>query len=307
MADSPTTWYIEPMTLYRRHMHGIKSILASKRSKFQVVEMIDTFEYGKCLILDGKIQSSELDEFIYHEALVHPAMIAHPEPKNILIIGGGEGATLREVLKYKSVEKVVMIEIDEEVVKLSKEYLPSFNAGAFDDSRVELLYTDGRKYLEKSDTKFDVIIIDISEPLEDSPAYLLFTEEFYEIVKTHLTKDGIITTQMGPTNPNSLLSFVSVYMTLSRVFQEVVTYEVFISCYATPWGFVTASSLFNPNKLTPHQIDESLKDRNIKELKFYDGETHNSIFSIGKHLRKALNSKQGKIIYDNEPLYIYKN
>lgn len=305
MTNSPTTWYIEPMTPYERHMHGVKSILASKRSKFQSIEIIDTYDCGRCLVLDGKIQSSEKDEFIYHEGLIHPAMISHPLPKNVFIIGGGEGATLREILKYKSVEKVVMIDIDEEVVKLSKEYLPSFNGGAFDDIRLELLYVDGRKYLEESEAKFDIIIIDISEPLEDSSAYLLFTEEFYKIIKVHLTKDGIIATQIGTTNPNNLLSFVSVYKTLSRVFEEVEPYEVFIPCYATPWGFITASSNINPKRLSLDEIDKRLKDRAINNLKFYDGQTHISIFSIPKHLREALKFKQGKIIYDNEPLYIY--
>lgn len=305
MLDLPTTWYIEQMTPYERHMHGVKSILTSCKSKFQSIEIIDTFNSGRCLILDGKIQSSESDEFIYHDVLVHPAMITHPDPKKVFIIGGGEGATLREVLKYKSVEKVVMIDIDEEVVNLSKTYLPSFSAGAFEDSRVELLCIDGRKYLEETDTRFDVIIIDISEPLADSPAYLLFTEEFYKIVKAHLTKDGIITSQIGTSNHNSLLSYVSVYKTLGRVFEEVETYEVFIPCYATPWGFAFASATLNPKKLSLEEIDKRIKDRNINNLKFYDGQTHISIFSLPKHLREALKSEQGKVIYDNEPLYIY--
>jgi len=305
MTYLPVSWFIEEMSPYERHMHRVKAILASKRSKFQSIEILDTFDVGRCLVLDGKIQSSESDEFIYHEALVHPAMITHPKPKNVFIIGGGEGATLREVLKYKSVEKVVMIDIDEEVVELSKTYLPYFSANAFEDRRVELLFMDGRKYLEDTKTKFEVIIIDISEPLADSPAYLLFTEEFYNIVKEHLTQDGIITTQIGTSNLNNLLSYVSVYKTLSKVFKIVVTYEVFIPSYATPWGFAFATTTLNPKNLNLDEIDRRIKERNINNLKFYDGQTHLSLFSLSKHLRRALNSNQGKIIYDNDPLYIY--
>lgn len=305
MTNLPVNWFIEQMTPYERHMHGVKSILASKRSKFQSIEIIDTFDCGRCLVLDGKIQSAESDEFIYHEAIVHPVMITHPEPKNVFIIGGGEGATLREVLKYKSVEKVVMIDIDEEVIELSKVYLPSFSAGAFEDSRVELLCVDARKYLEQIKTIFDVIIIDISEPLANSPAYLLFTEEFYKIIKEHLTKNGIITTQIGTSNVNNLLSYVSVYKTLRKVFEEVEPYEIFIPSYATPWGFAFASPTLSPKKLSLEEVDKRIREKNINNLKFYDGETHISLFSLPKHLRVALNSNQGKVISDNEPLYIY--
>jgi spermidine synthase len=143
-------WFLDFLSPDEGHMHGIETILFSKQTQFQRMEIIETKSYGRCLILDGKMQSSQADEFIYHEALVHPAMLSHPEPKRVFVVGGGEGATVREILRHKSVERVLMVDIDEDVVEGSKQYLPEWSQGAFDDPRVELRYMDARKYLEET-------------------------------------------------------------------------------------------------------------------------------------------------------------
>ena len=142
--------------------------------------------FGKVLFLDGKLQSAQIDEFIYHEALVHPALISHSASRKVLIIGGGEGATLREALRHSSVKKAVMVDVDKKLVELCQEYLPEWSAGAFSDSRAELIFKDARCYLEKTNQKFDVIVSDLTEPVEGGPSIYLFTREFFKSSKFSL-------------------------------------------------------------------------------------------------------------------------
>jgi spermidine synthase len=148
MTQDPSVfWYRETGTPYEFHSFAARSFLFTGRTAFQEVAILDTQEYGKMLVIDGRTQSAEEDEYIYHEALVHPAMLTHPEPRQVLIIGGGEGASLREVLRYRSVERVVMVDIDRELVELCQKWLPEWHQGAFQDPRVELVFADGKDYI----------------------------------------------------------------------------------------------------------------------------------------------------------------
>ena len=268
------------------------------------MEILETGSYGKCLILDGKMQSSDVDEFIYHEALVHPAMLTHPKPESVFIVGGGEGATLREVLRHKTVKRAVMVDIDKEVVDRCRELLPEYHQGAFDDPRAELRYMDARKYLEDTNEKFDVIIIDISEPVEEGPAYLLYTQEFYNIVTERLTDAGIISQQTGTISPNFLLNYTAVNNTLSTVFPVVSPYYANIPSFGRPWGFTLASKNVDPLNLPAEEVDKRIGKRIKGKLEFYDGITHQGVFRIPKYLREA-NRKQKKVIRDTEPLFAY--
>ena len=154
--------------------------------------------------MDGKTQSTERDEHIYHESLVHPAMLSHPNPRTVFIGGGGEGGTLREALSHRSVERAVMIDLDREVVELCRTYLPRHHQGSFDDPRVELLHQDAREYLANSRETFDVMVMDLVDPLEGGTAYLLYTTEYYDIIKARLGPQGVMVTQSGP---SGLLSY----------------------------------------------------------------------------------------------------
>src|SRR3972149_10779996 len=140
MESDPPKWLYDPIADGFVQLHAIESNLYLGATRFQKAEIITTKSFGRCLVLDGKIQSSELDEFIYHEALVHPAMLAHPKPEAVLIAGGGEGATLREVLAHRSVKRVVMVDLDQEGVELCRRHLPAWHQGSFDDPKVELLH-----------------------------------------------------------------------------------------------------------------------------------------------------------------------
>jgi len=305
MDTDPDKWFCDRISRNLIQLHSIEEVLYTGQTKFQSAEIIRSGSFGKCLVLDGKIQSSEVDEFIYHEALVQPAMITHPCPETVFIAGGGEGATLREVLAHKTVKRAVMVDIDEEVVALCRKFLPNYSRGSFEDKRTELLHVDARDYLAKSRELFDIIIIDLPEPIEEGPAYLLYTQEFYQLVRDRLTANGIISVQAGSAVLTELLNFTAVNHTLKSVFPIVCPYQADVPCFGGPWGFCLASLNVNPALLSPAEVDSRISARSLTHLKFYDGLTHQGIFSLPKHLREEL-SKPGRLISDNQPLYIYQ-
>ncbi len=306
MEIESTKWFFDKVNPHLLQLHAIEGTLFSGRTKFQSIEILRSPGFGKILVLDGKIQSSEADEFIYHELLVHPPMLAHPKPENVFIAGGGEGATLREVLAHPTVKKAVMVDIDEGVIKICKKYLPEYHAGAFDDKRSEIYNTDARKWLAESKEKFDVIIIDLTEPIEEGPAYLLYTKEFYQIVCSKLTKNGIISVQAGCGSYTELLNLKSVCHTLKSIFPFVNIYIADIPSFGGPWGFCIASTTLDAAALTPAEVDKKIKERSLKNLRFYDGQAHQMMFTLPKHMRKAI-AKGARLITDDKPLYLYKD
>jgi spermidine synthase len=303
MEVDPAKWFHDKISEDLIQLHSIKEVLYKGQTKFQSIEIIRTGSYGKCLVLDDKIQSSELDEFIYHEALIHPALTIHRNPETVFIAGGGEGATLREILRHNTVKKVVMVDIDEEVISICKEYLPEHHQDSFNDERLELYHTDARQYLADSKEAFDIIIIDLTEPIEEGPAYLLYTEEFYRIVQKKLAEDGIMSVQAGCAAFNELLNFSAVYHTLKTAFPEVHPYQIDVPSFGGPWGFCFASNN-TKSVMSAEEIDTRLESRGVDNLRLYDGTTHQNMFAFPKHLRKALES-QVRLITDDQPLYTY--
>jgi spermidine synthase len=297
-------WFSDYISPELTVLHSIKEKIYSGRSKFQSIDIVNTGSFGVCLILDGKIQSSESDEFIYHEALVHPAMLTHPQPESVFIAGGGEGATLREVLAHKTVKRAVMVDIDEEVVNLCRRLLPAWHQDAFDDPRAELHFVDARKYLEGSGDKFDVIIIDLVDPLEQGPARLLYTQEFYQIVEQKLGTDGIMSVQAEPAEWRNSDNFTAIASTLRNVFTIARPYQVHVPSFLGLWGFVAASQSLDPSELTPQEIDARISTRILKNLKSYDGLTHQAMFTVPKHIRKQLAASK-RIITDKQLISAY--
>jgi spermidine synthase len=306
MDIDPDKWLQDKINDDFIQLHRLDKVLYTGRTKFQSAQIVHSRTLGRCLVLDNKIQSGETDEYIYHEALVQPAMIAHPKPENVYIAGGGEGATLREVLRHKTVKKAEMVDIDDQVIALCRKYLPDHSRGAFEDERTSLRYEDARKNLEQSKERYDVIIIDLPDPIERGPAYLLFTEEFYRLVKGKLGEDGLISVQAGSASPNDLLNFTAVIHTLKSVFPIVTPCTIYMPCFGGPWGFCIASQKYNPARLTPEEVDERIAARSLKGLEFYDGETHRNMFALPRYIRKEM-AKQTRIITDKQPLYLYKS
>jgi spermidine synthase len=304
MDTDPDRWLRDNISEDFVQLHRIEEVLYAGRTKYQSAQIVRSSRFGVCLVLDGKIQSSQVDEFIYHEALVQPGMIAHPGPETVFIAGGGEGATLREALSHKTVKRAVMVDIDEEVIALSREYLPDYSQGAFEDGRTELYHVDARDYLAKSNDKFDLIIIDLPDPIEEGPAYLLYTKEFYQIVRDRLTDNGLITVQAGSASLTELLNLTAVNHTLKSVFPIVSPYKADIPCFGGPWGFCLASLGADPSLLSPAEVDSRIAARSLNGLRFYDGLTHQGTFSLPRYIRDAL-AGQHRLITDKDPLYLY--
>jgi len=302
LAPAEWNWYIEYTSDYHGYLYAIKKYLFSGETPFQKVDIVDTFTYGRLLILDGKTQSAEFDEHIYHEALVHPAAIMHPDPKKIMVMGGGEGAVLREICRYKGVEQVVMVDIDEKVVEMCREHLPEWHQGSFEDSRVELLHMDARRYLEKTEQKFDIIYSDLTEPAEEGPSRLLFTREFYNMVKTRLNPGGLLAVQSGGFSLDYLNIHAAIRNTLEGSFSTVRSYHTFIPSFDCSWGYIIACEEADLPNIKREEVDKRLQIQNIADqLIFYDGETHDGMFCIPKDIRQAL-SNDRTIIEDGKPV-----
>jgi spermidine synthase len=297
-------WFLETTTPVEGHMHAIVRTVAEAQTKFQHVEIMETASYGKALVLDGRIQSSEADEFIYHEALVHPGLLAvDGVPRSALVIGGGEGATLREVLRHRGIERAVMVDIDAEVVELCKRHLVEMHRGAFDDPRTEFRAEDARGYLERSSERFDLIVVDLVEPLEEGPACMLFTREFYALVHDCLSPGGTMTMQAGMTKVGELQFFTAINRTLREVFPVVASYQTFVSCFGTPWGFIVAGKKIDPRAQSPQAVDRLIAERLTGPLGYWDGTTHQHAFALPKFIRAAIEA-QTRIVTDANPLIV---
>lgn len=213
--EEESKWYEEEIDDDLKLCYALNSVLHRGASKYQEIALIDTKHFGKALIIDGKMQSTEVDEFIYHESLIHPPLLFHPNPKTVFIMGGGEGSAAREVLRHNTVHRVVMCDIDQEVVDFCRTYL-TVNWDAFASDKLCLIINDARAELEKSREKFDVIVGDLADPVEGGPCYQLYTKSFYQhIVKPKLNDRGVFVTQAGPAGVLTHKEvFSSIYNTL---------------------------------------------------------------------------------------------
>jgi spermidine synthase len=299
-------WFLDKESEHRWIFHRVKKVLLSVETKFQNVEIIDTYNFGRVIVLDNKIQSAELDEFIYHEALTHPVMIAHPNPEYILIIGGGEGAILREVLKYDSVKQVLMIDIDKEFVEICKKHLESWHRGSFFDERVTLIFADAYDYTKKIEKKFDVIIADISDPIEGGPASLIYTKEFYKSIFNILSINGIFVTQATEIFYNQVEVHSIINKTVNSVFPIAESYCDYIPSLGSMWGFVVGSRDCYLKKMSPEEIDRRMKCREIKGLKYYDPDSHIRLFGLPVRIKKLI-SIQNLIGSVKNPIRVYSN
>ena len=269
-------WYSEEHTENMKLSFRIKEELAHVISKYQDIHIFETCDYGKLLVIDGTVQTTERDEFIYHEMLVHPPMLTHINPRKILIIGGGDGGAAREVLKHEP-QEVHIVEIDEEVVNLSKKYLKSISSG-YNDKRVHLHIEDGIKFVKKGE-KYDVIIIDSTDPVKHAKG--LFEEDFYYSIKNSLNSDGVLVQQCGTPfyHPEELNG---VFSKLSKVFKYVKLYLAYIPTYPSGmWSFTMASNqeikrrrklnfktkyyndeIYYSSMVLPNFVNEYCKDKN---------------------------------------------
>ncbi len=278
-------WYVEQVAGGEIHGHALTATLAQGRSAFQDYAIVISPLFGKMLVLDGDTQSAALDERIYHETLVHPACACSAQPRRALILGGAEGASLRELLKVPGMRKVTMVDIDGDVVAACKQHLPEWSDGAFDDPRAELIVGDAKAYVESSTEQFEVIVGDLTEPLEDSPSYGLHTVGFYRRIKERLAPGGVYALQASMAGPHNSATHARMVATLRAAFERVAPYAVYVPAFDTAWGFALCEGALDP--LAPHAAAAADAYAASAGLAHYDGQTHRHMFNLPRHLRDA--------------------
>ena len=284
-ADLWINEYITPWDIYT---HGVTKILAYQKTPFQEMYIVETGAFGKGLVLDGKWQSCTVDEFIYHEVLVHPGLIAHQNPRSVLVLGGGEGATIREILRWQTVEKVTMIDIDGDVVKACQKHLPEMHQNAFEDPRVELIIADALKILDTTTQTWDIIISDLSDPIESGPSFALFTKEYFAKLKQVLNPGGYVMVQAGPISPPEVQDHARLVNTLKAVFGQVNSLSAPTPSYGRSWGFALCSDAEIDLRPQPESIDKLLSDKTSGGCRFIDGTTLLGILQTPLYIRQAI-------------------
>ncbi|XVE97749.1 hypothetical protein REPUB_Repub03eG0045400 [Reevesia pubescens] len=281
------SWYEETIDEDLKWSFALKSVLYKGASEYQDIALLDTKRFGKVLVIDGKMQSAEVDEFIYHECLIHPALLFHSNPKTVFIMGGGEGSAAREALRHKSIEEVVMCDIDQEVVDFCRRFL-TVNRDAFCNKKLNLIINDAKAELEKRNQKYDIIVGDLADPVEGGPCYQLYTKSFYEqILKPKLNENGIFVTQAGPAGIFTHKEvFSSIYNTIKQVFKYVLAYTAHVPSFADTWGWVMASD--QPFTIDAEEIDRRIAKRVDGELLYLNGASFLSSATMNKAVYLSL-------------------
>ncbi|KAI7988432.1 Thermospermine synthase ACAULIS5 [Camellia lanceoleosa] len=284
------SWFEEEIDVDLKWSFAINSVLHKGTSEYQDIVLLDTKRFGKVLVIDGKMQSAEVDEFIYHECLIHPALLCHPNPKKVFIMGGGEGSAAREALKHRAVEKVVMCDIDQEVVDFCRRYLTA-NKQAFGNKKLNLVINDAKAELEERKEKYDIIVGDLADPVEGGPCYQLYTKSFYDqILKPKLNHNGIFVTQAGPAGVFTHKEvFSSIYNTIKQVFKYVLAYTAHVPSFADTWGWVMASD--QPFCIDAGEIDKKIEERIVGELLYLNGASLLSSSILNKTVSKTLKNE----------------
>jgi len=255
------------------------------QSPFQAVEVHDTVPFGKLFRLDGHFMTSEKDEFFYHENLVHTSAIAHPAPERALIVGGGDGGSAEELLKYPTMKSVTLVEIDLAVIDISRKYLDVVHRGALTDPRLEVKVEDGLAFVRNASGTYDLIVLDLTDP--GGPSEPLYTADFYRACAARLNPTGAMTLHIA--SPVAHPDRIRVGMAnLRAAFATVVPYLVPIPLYGGLWMMACASATLNPSYLTPLEVDRRIAQRRIRDLQYYNGDMHRAAFALPNFVRELV-------------------
>lgn len=271
-------WYTEKQTEYFGITAQIKETLVREKTEYQDLAIIDTLEFGRMLVLDGMVMTTIRDEFVYHEMIAHPALVTHPNPKRVLVVGGGDGGVIREILKHPQVEEAVLVEIDGKVIEYSKKFLPEI-AGKLDDPRVQVIVGDGYKHIHDNKNQYDVIIVDSTEPV--GPAVQLFEKGFYQGIYDALKEDGIFVAQTdNPWFKGELTA--KVFRDVKEIFPIVHVYQANVPTYPSGlWTFTLGSKVHDPLNVDANAIPEF-------ESRYYSPRLHHAAFSLPRFVEQLL-------------------
>ena len=280
-------WYTDEHTGEVRFSIKATEQIVSKQSAVQRIDILDTPAYGRCLVLDGGLMTTEKDEFIYHEMITHVPMAVHPRVRNVLVIGGGDGGTVRELTKYRSIESIDLVEVDKQVVLLSKKYLP-FLSSKLKDKRVKVWFEEGLRYVRGKKSEYDLIIIDSSDPY--GPAEGLFTREFYGTCFKALRDDGILINQHeSPFYAAHQKSVRDAHRHIAMEFPVSTVYQCHIPSYPSGhWLFGFASKKYNP--IT--DLDDKRWNRLKINTRYYNTDLHCGAFALPNYVQDILKEEK---------------
>ncbi len=275
-------WYTERQTEHLGITCKVERTLLVEKTPFQELAVLETAQFGRMLVLDGMVQTTERDEFVYHEMIAHVAMQTHPDPRRVCVIGGGDGGAVREVLKYPGVERVTLVEIDRRVVEASREYLPTISSG-LSDPRVECLFADGIEHVRERKGAYDVILVDSTEPV--GPAVGLFSERFYASCYDSLTERGVLVAQTeSPFFNEEILRKAA--RAIGRVFPVSRTYLASVPTYPSGlWSFTLGSKGVDPLEVEPNL--EGIPTR------YYTERVHRAAFALPRFVEELLAFREG--------------
>jgi spermidine synthase len=283
-AESKDFWNLWFSELHKGHVgmtYKVKDILYSGRSRFQRIDVLDTFEYGRMLVLYGSVMFTEKDEFVYHEMLVHVPCWAHGSARSALVVGGGDGLSLRELLKHPAIEHITLVDIDEKVVETCKRFFPD-SRESFESPRVEVVYADGAEFVGSTSESFDLVLVDAADPVP--PADVLFERRFYESCRRRLAPGGVLAAQTESPfyNPDV---FAQVFATLSGLFGVSMPYLAWIPTYPSAlWSFAFCSEGRHPiDDFDPERVRGS-----AMATRWYNEEIHRACFALPTFVREML-------------------
>ena len=278
-------WVVEQLTPNAAFSYRAQ-VLARHTTPYQSLELLDTPRFGRVLRLDGCFMTSEKEEFFYHEALIHPAAMAHPAPKRCLIIGGGDGGAAEELLKHPSVCEVVIAELDADVVDLARRELTAIHRGALDDPRVRIDIGDGMAFVDSAPGQFDLVYMDLTDP--DTPASALYEPAALARMRRALAPGGALVLHLGSPvfHPEQVQRLLA---DLREQFQHVSPYGLYIPLYGAYWGMAVASDQLQPKRMAVHEVQQRLDARDIDLLQHYNAEVHGALFALPNYYRKLAN------------------
>ncbi|MDH4228453.1 MAG: polyamine aminopropyltransferase [Nitrospirota bacterium] len=288
---------IESLTPNFGHFIRVSELLYEGQTEFQKIELFDSPQFGKALRLDNVFQTSAGDEYFYHEMMVHPALITHPNPERVLIIGAGDGGMAEEALKHNTVREVVMVEIDGQVVDFSKKYLGDIHRGAFDDPRMQLVIGDGYQWVMEAAERgehFDAVILDLTDPI--GPSRPLYTVEYYAAIARLIGHTGIHVQHLeNPVTRKEL--FAQLVANVRAVYHHVHPLLQYVPLYGTLWSFCNASQTLDPRGMSPVQVESRIRARGLTDLQVYNGDTHRAAYALPNFVRTLMDS-------DAQPIHL---
>jgi spermidine synthase len=258
------------------------SLVERRQTPFQLLEVYETPELGRIFRLDGFNMTSERDEFFYHENLVHPSAVAHPNPRRALVIGGGDGGSSEELLKHSTLEGVHMAELDPDVIEISKAQFARVHRNVFDNPRLKVTVGDGLAYLRETRVRYDLVSMDLTDPV--GPSMELYSSATFALAKRAMTANGALTLHIGSpfSHPQRVRATLG---NLRQVFAIVAPYFVHIPIYGSIWGFACASDALDPREMTPDAVDRVIASRGLTDLQYYNAEVHRAMFALPNYIR----------------------